>query len=59
VGWDVLLSGLSVGVWAATRGLDVQKMLAASGLYFSMTHLADSESINGEIQQVAEKAQDK
>lgn len=27
VGWDVLLTGLSIGLWAAIRGLDVQQIL--------------------------------
>lgn len=30
VGWDVLLSGLSLGIWAAIRGLDAEDMLIAS-----------------------------
>jgi len=34
-GWDVLLSGLSLGVWAATRGLDAQEIIASSGLWVS------------------------
>jgi len=35
VGWDVLLSGLSVGLWAAIRGLDVQDILRSIGLSYS------------------------
>jgi len=35
VGWDVLLSGLSVGLWAAIRGLDVQEILRSTGLWYS------------------------
>jgi len=30
VGWDVILSGLSAGVWAAIRGLDAKEMLGSS-----------------------------
>lgn len=30
VGWDVIISGLSVGVWAALRGLDAKEMLSSS-----------------------------
>jgi hypothetical protein len=30
VGWDVILSGLSVGAWAAIRGLDAKEMLGSS-----------------------------
>ncbi|CZR54521.1 uncharacterized protein PAC_04405 [Phialocephala subalpina] len=30
VGWDVLLSGLSLGIWAAIRGLEANDMLTSS-----------------------------
>lgn len=30
VGWDVLLSGLSLGTWAAIRGLEANDMLTSS-----------------------------
>lgn len=33
VGWDVLMSGLSLGIWASIRGLDAQQILALSGLW--------------------------
>lgn len=33
VGWDVLLTALSLGTWAATRGLDAGKMLESSILF--------------------------
>ncbi|RDL40586.1 Uncharacterized protein BP5553_00565 [Venustampulla echinocandica] len=29
-GWDVLLSGISLGIWAGIRGLDVREMLRSS-----------------------------
>jgi hypothetical protein len=29
VGWDVMLSGLSLGIWAAVRGLEPKKMLSS------------------------------
>lgn len=29
-GWDVLLSGLSLGIWASIRGLDVRDMIRSS-----------------------------
>jgi hypothetical protein len=31
VGWDALLSGLSLGLWAAVRGLDVEAILSNCG----------------------------
>ena len=34
-GWDVILSGLSLGVWAATRGLDSREMLRSSTFFFN------------------------
>jgi hypothetical protein len=37
MGWDVILSGLSLGVWAATRGLDSREMLKSSTLLFNGT----------------------
>jgi hypothetical protein len=33
VGWDVILSGLSLGVWAATRGLDSKEILRSSTFF--------------------------
>ena len=33
VGWDVLLSGLSLGIWAAMRGLEAKKMLSSVTLF--------------------------
>ena len=30
VGWDVILSGLSLGIWAAARGLEPKKMLGST-----------------------------
>jgi hypothetical protein len=30
VGWDVIISGLSLGVWAAVRGLDARELLGSS-----------------------------
>lgn len=37
-GWDVLRSGLSLGVWATIRNLDVPAILASTGL--SLRHSA-------------------
>jgi hypothetical protein len=36
-GWDVILSGLSLGVWAATRGLDSREILRSSAFLFNRT----------------------
>jgi hypothetical protein len=30
VGWDVIFSGLSLGIWAAVRGLEPREMIASS-----------------------------
>ena len=32
IGWDVLMCGLSLGVWAAARGLEPGRMLSAIGI---------------------------
>jgi hypothetical protein len=37
VGWDVILSGLSLGVWAAVRGLDAKEMLGSSMVFMKRT----------------------
>jgi hypothetical protein len=37
VGWDVVLSGLSLGVWAAVRGLDGKEILGSSIPFMSRT----------------------
>jgi hypothetical protein len=36
VGWDVLLSVLSLGVWAVSHGVDVTAMLRCSGLFWTV-----------------------
>jgi len=62
VGWDVLLSGTSLGLWAADRGLDVQAILSSSALSFggkpkaAMDGLSDSKSLLGEIEATAGKS---
>ena len=62
VGWDVILSGLSVGLWAAVRGLDVQGILVSSGLWFggrarAMVNAAtDTKSVVDEIEDKTEKS---
>lgn len=62
VGWDVLISGLSVGVWAASRGLDVRAILSSSGLPFdvkpkaAMEAATDIKSMAEEIEDITEKS---
>jgi hypothetical protein len=62
VGWDVLLSGMSLGLWAATRGLDVQAILSSSALSFggepkaAIDAMSDTKSIMGETEETAEKS---
>ena len=34
VGWDVILTGLSLGVWAGIRALDAWEMLGSSMVVF-------------------------
>ena len=43
VGWDVLMCGISLGVWAAIRGIQPERLLAAIGLA-SSKHLANKKS---------------
>ena len=45
-GWDVLLSGLSLGIWAAIRGLDATNMLKAT--------VPASELLTGHTQEAME-----
>jgi hypothetical protein len=62
VGWDVLLSGMSLGLWAANRGLDVQRILSSSALSFNeepkaaIEEMPESKSIVGELEESAEKS---
>ena len=62
VGWDVLLSGMSLGLWAANRGLDVQAILSSSALSFggkpkaATDAMSDTKSIVGGIEETAEKS---
>ena len=57
-GWDVILSGLSLGVWAATRGLDSKEMLTCSMVSIKRTE-KDIESAATRIKVEAEKAVEK
>jgi hypothetical protein len=62
VGWDVLLSGMSLGLWAANRGLDVQSILSSSALSFggkpkaAVDAISDSKSIVRKIEETADKS---
>lgn len=55
VGWDVIISGLSLGLWAAARSLDVSGVLAGSGLYYSNIPKSITEEIS-EVANSTEKA---
>ena len=46
MGWDVLLSGLSVGIWAAIRGLDGIEMLGSSIPFLKRTEKEQEGSIS-------------
>jgi hypothetical protein len=65
VGWDVIISGLSVGLWATNRGLDVRALLRSSGLWFGgkpkavIDTVANSKSITEEIEHVVAKSIDR
>jgi len=54
-GSDVLLSGLSLGIWAAIRGLDATDMLASS-VPFLPQKAKELEDVSIDIKEEAEKA---
>ncbi|KAE9379011.1 hypothetical protein N431DRAFT_396960 [Stipitochalara longipes BDJ] len=59
-GGDVLLSGLSLGIWAAIRGLDPADMLGSSVLFLPQTSkgLEDvSTSVKEEAEKVVQKVE--
>lgn len=62
VGWDVILSGLSIGLWAATRGLDVESILASTGLWYGggskavVEAVGNTKSVLGEIEHKTESS---
>lgn len=37
VGWDVIMSGLSLGIWAGIRALDAWEMLGSSVVFMKRT----------------------
>lgn len=45
VGWDVLLSGLSLGIWAAIRGLDANELLLSSVPFMKPAEKAAEDTI--------------
>jgi hypothetical protein len=62
VGWDVLLSGMSLGLWAANRGLNVHAILSSCALSFggkpkaAIDTMSDSKSRVGEVEETAVKS---
>jgi hypothetical protein len=54
IGLDVLLSGLTLGTWAAIRGLDARKMLASS-VPFAKPVLKELEKSTTEVKEEVEK----
>jgi len=58
IGADVLLSGLSLGLWAAIRGLDPQEMLGSSVPFLERTQKeleAASTSLTAETKKAAKQ----
>jgi hypothetical protein len=55
VGTDVLLSGLSLGIWAAIRGLDPQEMLGSSVPFLPRTQ-KELENVSKNMKAETEKA---
>jgi hypothetical protein len=47
VGWDVLLSGLSTGLWSAVRGFDVHDLFACSVPFYGRAEKTLDGSVNG------------
>jgi len=60
VGWDVLLSGISVGIWAGVRGLDAKAMLQSSVPFLDQTEKLVDETavaVKSESKEAIEKIQ--
>jgi len=58
VGWDVILSGLSLGIWAGIRGLDAWEMLGSSMVFMKRTEKAiDGENATNVKQELIEPVQ--
>ena len=55
VGWDVMLSGLSLGIWAAVRGLETKKMLGSTTMFMDPVE-PDVEEIEDTVKVEEEKA---
>jgi hypothetical protein len=53
VGWDVILSGLSLGIWAAVRGLDAREILGSS-IPFAGTVRKEMEGLQEATQSLVE-----
>jgi hypothetical protein len=55
VGWDVMLSGLSLGIWAAVRGLEPKKMLGSTTVFMDRVE-PDVEEIEDTVKVEEAKA---
>jgi hypothetical protein len=53
VGWDVILTGLSLGVWAGIRALDAWEMLDASMVFMKRTDTAVEGASEPSVKQEA------
>lgn len=53
MGWDVLLSGLSLGVWAAVRGVDGKGILGSCIPFFGRVEKIE-EVVEEEVEDAAE-----
>ena len=56
VGWDVIVSGLSLGVWAAIRGLDGKEMLGSTMVFMKRTE-KELEDVMPDVKMEAEHIQ--
>lgn len=50
-GWDVILSGLSLGIWAGIRGLDAWEMLLSSMVFMKRTEKAVDDESEANVKQ--------
>lgn len=57
-GWDVLLSGLSLGIWAAIRGLDVNDMLKSIVPSFELLTKPAKEALEDTSAALKEEVED-
>lgn len=57
-GWDVLLSGLTLGIWATVRGLDANDMLISTVPYGELFIKPTEKAIENATIEVKEDAED-